>query len=118
MSREAMKLALEALEERYVGALRDKAMDAIRAALDVPELEPVWIQSNHLDHARREPSMCRLEPTQRLPDFVPLYAAPTGKQSLPVEPVAWMHNMIDGIVVPHRPADLKRHPERWTALYK
>ena len=34
------------------------------------------------------------------------------------EPVAWMHNMIDGIVVPHRPADLKRHPERWTALYK
>ena len=71
-----MKMALEALEERYVGALRDKAMDAIRAALDVPELEPVWIQSNHLDHARREPSMCRLEPTQRLPDFVPLYPAP------------------------------------------
>ena len=76
MSREVMKQALEALEERYVGALRDKAMDAIRAALDVPELEPVWIQSNHLDHARREPSMCRLEPTQRLPDFIPLYPAP------------------------------------------
>ena len=72
MSREAMTLALEALEERYVGALRDKAMDALRAALDAPEPEPV----------------------------------------------AWMHNMIDGIVVPHRPADLKRHPERWTALYK
>ena len=38
------------------------------------EPEPVWIQSTHLDWARREPSMCRLEPTQRLPDFVPLYA--------------------------------------------
>jgi hypothetical protein len=28
-----MRQALEALEERYVGALRDKAMDALRAAL-------------------------------------------------------------------------------------
>ena len=37
MSREVMKQALEALEERYVGALRDKAMDALRAALDAPE---------------------------------------------------------------------------------
>ena len=40
MSREAMTLALEALEERYVGALRDEAMDALRAALDAPN-EPV-----------------------------------------------------------------------------
>ena len=77
MSREAMKLALEALEERYVGALRDKAIDALRAALDAPEPEPVWIQRTHLEWARREPSMCRVEPTQRLPDFIPLYPAPT-----------------------------------------
>ena len=41
MTREAMTLALEALEERYIGALRDKAMDALRAALDEPEPEPV-----------------------------------------------------------------------------
>ena len=108
MSREAMKLALEALEERYVGALRDKAMDALRAALDAPEPDyergfidgmqeqmkrsvdqavramsaPVWIQSTHLEWARREPSMCRLEPTQRLPDFVPLYPAPREWQGL------------------------------------
>jgi len=34
------------------------------------------------------------------------------------EPVAWMHTKIDGVVVPHRPADLNRHPDRWTALYK
>ena len=46
------------------------------------EPEPVWIQSNHLDHARREPSMCRVEPTQRLPDFVPLYPAPREWQGL------------------------------------
>jgi hypothetical protein len=29
-----MQQALEALEERYVGALRDKAMDALRDALE------------------------------------------------------------------------------------
>jgi hypothetical protein len=33
--------ALEALEERYVGALRDKAMDDLRAALAQQEQEPV-----------------------------------------------------------------------------
>jgi hypothetical protein len=38
--------------------------------------KPVWIPRNHLEHAQREPSMCRVEPTKRLPDFVPLYPAP------------------------------------------
>jgi hypothetical protein len=33
------------------------------------------------------------------------------------EPVAWMHNSIEDNIIPHKPADLKRHPERWTALY-
>lgn len=37
--------------------------------------EPVYIQSDHLQKARRSPHLCRVEPTQRLPDFVPLYAA-------------------------------------------
>ena len=37
---------------------------------------PVWIQRNHLESAQREPSMCRVEPTKRLPDFVPLYTEP------------------------------------------
>jgi hypothetical protein len=39
--RTAAQQALEALEERYVGALRDKAMDALRTALAEPEQEPV-----------------------------------------------------------------------------
>ena len=35
------------------------------------------------------------------------------------EPVAWIHNFIEGgISIGKRPADLQRHPERWTALYK
>ena len=34
-------------------------------------------------------------------------------------PVAWIHNFIDGgISIGKRPADLNRHPDRWTALYK
>jgi len=41
--------------------------------------KPVWIQRNHLEAAQREPSMCRVEPTKRLPDFVPLYTAPPPK---------------------------------------
>ena len=32
------------------------------------------------------------------------------------EPVAWMHTMIDDVVIGHRPADLNRHPERWKPL--
>jgi hypothetical protein len=38
--------------------------------------KPVWIPRTHLESAQREPSMCRVEPTNRLPDFVPLYTAP------------------------------------------
>ena len=34
------------------------------------------------------------------------------------EPVAWMHNFITNNVITHIPADIGRHPERWTALYK
>jgi hypothetical protein len=33
------------------------------------------------------------------------------------EPVAWMHNFITGNVITHIPADIGRHPERWTPLY-
>jgi hypothetical protein len=34
------------------------------------------------------------------------------------EPVAWMHTMIEDVVVGHRPADLNVHPDRWIPLYK
>ena len=47
---------------------------------------------------------------------------PRGKNSLAQpeqEPVAWIHNFIEGgISIGKRPADLNRHPDRWTALYK
>jgi hypothetical protein len=34
------------------------------------------------------------------------------------QPVAWMHNFIENNVITHIPADIGRHPDRWTALYK
>lgn len=34
------------------------------------------------------------------------------------EPVAWIHNFIDGGFTKSRPNDLDRYPDRWTALYK
>ena len=39
------------------------------------------------------------------------------RQALKQEPVAWMHNVIEGNVITHIPADIGRHPERWTPLY-
>ena len=103
--REAAQLALEALErglpiiEDFGGKeqlpLQHKAIavlyEALRAALAQPEQEPVATLFGSL----------------------PVYDVPT-KQ----EPVAWMHNFIDEVVIAHRPADLDRHPDRWTALYK
>jgi len=57
------------------------AITALRAALEQPEQEPVaWIQSNHLQLAQRGPFSCRVEPTQRHPDFVPLYTHPPRRE--------------------------------------
>jgi len=48
---------------------------------------------------------------------LPLYTTPQLKQKQG-EPVAWLHTKIKGLVIPHRPADLNKHPNRWEALYK
>lgn len=74
MSREAMQMALEALElyqSKSSVQMFDDAVKALRQALETEQ-----------------------------------------------EPVAWMHNFITGNVITHIPADIGRHPERWTALYK
>ena len=43
-----------------------------RAALAQPE--PVaWIQPDHLQKARVAPFLCRVEPTKRMSDFIPIY---------------------------------------------
>jgi hypothetical protein len=88
--RTAAQQALEALE--YIRSTTvwqaDKhaanpAITALKAALEQPEQEPVaWIQSNHLQLAQRGPFSCRVEPTQRHPDFVPLYTHPPRRKPL------------------------------------
>jgi hypothetical protein len=73
MSREAMQMALEALElyqSKSSVQMFDDAVKALRQALETEQ-----------------------------------------------EPVAWMHNFIEGNVITHIPADIGRHPERWTPLY-
>jgi hypothetical protein len=47
--RTAAQQALEALEERYVGALRDKAMDALRTALAEPDQDDTALLRQALD---------------------------------------------------------------------
>jgi hypothetical protein len=105
---QAARLALDALEhhtEQTRPIQRTKeAIAALRAALeqaapvdkwltdDLPQVdkeqaEPVqaWIQPDHLAKARVAPFLCRVEPTQRRPDFIALYTAPpAAKQAEPV----------------------------------
>ena len=108
--REAAQQALEAWEHinKYGFVLADyegpmeQAITALKAALEQPEqAEPwvksycggkpnyttpaeqkpvAWIQSNHLQLAQRGPFSCRVEPTQRHPDFVPLYTHPPRRE--------------------------------------
>ena len=63
----------------------NKAITALRAALaqQAEPVQPVWIQSDHLQKARVAPHLCRVEPTKRFPDFVALYTAPP-QQAEPV----------------------------------
>ena len=66
---------------------------ALEAALEQPEQEPVaWIQPDHLQKARRAPFSCRVEPTQRWADFVPLFTHPPRRewQSLTEEEIMGM----------------------------
>jgi hypothetical protein len=88
--REAAKQALEALihmchntlaDKGYDGQLVQDAIDGLKGTLAHQEQEPVaWIQSTHLQQAQRAPFLCRVEPTQRLSDFVPLYTHPPRRE--------------------------------------
>jgi hypothetical protein len=59
---------------------RIEAEDAL--AQQAEPVEPVWIQPNHLQKARVAPFLCRVEPTQRFPDFIALYTAPPQRKPL------------------------------------
>jgi hypothetical protein len=80
----------------------------------------MWDAVNKLDNqcaaGNYDGKGCSIEQAWNcLLDAVP---TPPTAQPAPVQPVAWMHTMIDDVVVGHRPADLNVHPDRWMPLYK
>ena len=53
-----------------------------------PVQEPViWIQSNHLQHAKNGPYLARTGPTKLMSDFIPLYAAPQQRKPLSADQI-------------------------------
>jgi len=95
MTKEALKLALEALYalaamNHTTQQMKSNAITAIKEALAQPE-RPQNCGTGYCSCIE-----CVMEP----------------------EPVAWLHTKIEGVAVPHRPADLDKHPDRWTPLYK
>ena len=85
MSREAMQMALDALEslqawpETPENFKRFRAIEALRAALAQPDVPETAFGET--------------------------------------EPVAWMHNFIDDVIIKNRPTDITCNAGRWTALY-
>jgi hypothetical protein len=83
--REAAQQALDALYDIDatgvpVGHI-DLVIDTLKAALAQQEQEPVaWIQPDHLQKARQAPFLCRVEPTKRMSDFVPIYTHPPRRE--------------------------------------
>jgi hypothetical protein len=81
----------------------------------------VYVQSDHLLKAMQAPFLCRVEPTQRLPDFVPLYAAPPAPDAdqlrIDLETVVRRHEIlrkkIESIKAKREPDRLDAHRYRW-----
>ena len=86
----ALRLADEL--QRFDGAeresLRDEAAALLRELAAEPMQEPaIWIQSNHLQHAKNGPYLARTGPTKLMSDFIPLYAAPQQRKPLTDEQI-------------------------------
>ena len=83
------------------------------AAKAAPVQEPVaWIQPDHLQKARVAPFLCRVEPTKRMSDFVPLYAAPQQRKPLTDEQIDRIRFAIPTKAVTQRDHELARAIER------
>ena len=98
MSREAMQMALETAEQIACADYRHWEELA-----SLSEFER-WARSraNHIADALR---------TALAETDVPETAF--GE----TEPVAWMHNFIDDVIIKNRPTDITCNAGRWTALY-
>lgn len=72
---------------RTSGELWGRAVIALLRELAAePVQEPaIWIQSNHLQHAKNGPYLARTGPTKLMSDFIPLYAAPQQPMRCPTD---------------------------------
>ena len=62
-----------AIEQALLQAHK-QGFDAALLPGSVPDAQPVaWIQPDHLQKARVAPFLCRVEPTKRMADFIPIY---------------------------------------------
>ena len=85
------RAAAERLAEgpRTSGELWGRAVIALLRELAAePVQEPaIWIQSNHLQHAKNGPYLARTGPTKLMSDFIPLYAAPQQRRPLSADQI-------------------------------
>ena len=74
---------------RTSGELWGRAVIALLRELAAePVQEPaIWIQSNHLQHAKNGPYLARTGPTKLMSDFIPLYAAPQQRKPLSADQI-------------------------------
>jgi len=111
------------ITERMIQERMQEEIDELRQALsEQPSHQEVdWEKLYRLEVKKKEALAAKYERDtgKKLTRIVPM-AEPALRQALEIEqePVAWMHNVIEGNVITHIPADIGRHPERWTALYK
>ena len=76
ITKEEVQRLIEAFHADPHTADWDDALSLLRAKRDERDAEPIWIQPNHLEKAKMGPYLCRVEPTQRMADFVPLFTHP------------------------------------------
>ena len=114
---DSIGIARKALRARLAGWERVNMHDHKEGDLGIGTVKwdasaPLVVHS-HPAFQATPPQQPEQEPVATLFGSLPVYDVPP-KQ----EPVAWMHNFIDEVVIAHRPVDLDRHPDRWTPLYK
>ena len=79
----ALRLADALTGVGFVANDLNLAAALLRELAAEPVQEPaIWIQSNHLQHAKNGPYLARTGPTKLMSDFIPLYAAPQQRKPL------------------------------------
>lgn len=81
--REATERLAAALDDLHSPFDIEATVTLLRELAAEPVQEPaIWIQSNHLQHAKNGPYLARTGPTKLMSDFIPLYAAPQQRKPL------------------------------------